>query len=155
MNAYIWELPAFEVQDDGCWRFLTTTRGASISGWGYGQIKTPSGKRVMAHRVMYEQLVGAIPEGLVLDHLCNNTLCINPHHCKPVTQRENVLRSEIAVCALNARKTHCPRNHPLSGDNLVLTQLRNGRDGRGCRECNNRSAREYRERQRASKGAAA
>lgn len=41
---------------------------------------------------MYELLVGPIPEGLTIDHLCRNTMCVNPDHLEPVTHRENLMR---------------------------------------------------------------
>jgi len=45
-----------------------------------------------AHRVAYELLVGPIPAGLVIDHLCRNPACVNPDHLEPVTHRVNILR---------------------------------------------------------------
>ncbi len=54
-------------------------------------------KRVTgAHRAMYEQMVGPIPEGLVLDHLCKQPPCIRPEHLEPVTIAENTRRSAAA-----------------------------------------------------------
>jgi hypothetical protein len=47
---------------------------------------------LLVHRDVYEQLVGPIPEGLVLDHLCRNRSCCNPAHLEPVTTAENVRR---------------------------------------------------------------
>lgn len=47
-----------------------------------------------AHRWAYESLVGPIPGGLVIDHLCRQPACVNPAHLEPVTQRENMLRGE-------------------------------------------------------------
>ena len=61
----------------------------------YGQIRTGhAGERklVRAHRFSYEAFVGPIPEGLSLDHLCRNTLCVNPSHLEPVTHAENMRR---------------------------------------------------------------
>jgi len=82
-----------------------------------------------AHRVAYELVKGPIPEGKDLHHLCHNPPCVNPDHLQPVTPKEHNLLSEN-VTKLNTEKTHCPRGHPLAGDNLVLFQLR-----RGYREC--------------------
>jgi hypothetical protein len=50
-------------------------------------------KEKLVHRVMYELLVGPIPEGLEIDHLCGEPSCWNPKHLEPVTRSENVLRS--------------------------------------------------------------
>lgn len=82
-----------------------------------------------AHRVAYEWLVGPIPAGMTLDHLCRVRHCVNPAHLEPVSRGENVLRGE-GRSAENARKTHCKRGHPLSGDNVRLSG-----GGRTCRTC--------------------
>lgn len=54
------------------------------------------GKRVLAHRAMWEQEIGAIPRGLVLDHLCLQPPCINTTHLEPVTLAENSRRGGSA-----------------------------------------------------------
>ncbi len=59
------------------------------SGYGRFQLNDQSW---MAHRVAYTLLVGPIPVGLVLDHLCRNRRCVNPKHLEPVTSKENTLR---------------------------------------------------------------
>lgn len=73
----------------GCWNFTGT-----VTPNGYGNVY--GGHRgaspIKAHRYFYEHMVGEIPDGMVIDHLCRNTLCVNPEHLEPVTQSENVLR---------------------------------------------------------------
>jgi hypothetical protein len=85
---------------------------------GYGRARC-DGKVGQVHRIVYERLVEPIPPGLCLDHLCRNRLCCNPDHLEPVTLGENVLRGE-GRSAVNARKTHCMRGHPLEGANLYV-----------------------------------
>jgi hypothetical protein len=94
------------------------------------------------HRVAYELLVGPIPEGLELDHLCRNTRCVNPEHLEPVTGRENLMRAVSSWAAKNAAKTHCPQGHPYDEENTKVK--RDG--GRACRAC----GREFMRRKRAA-----
>ena len=108
-----------------CWLWLAATDRA-----GYGQFKI-AGRQVKAHRYAYELLVGPIPPGLVIDHLCRVTGCVRPSHLEPVTNRENVRRGDTAGSGEPQRsRTHCPRGHPYSGDNLYE---RGGR--RMCLQC--------------------
>jgi hypothetical protein len=103
-----------------CWLW----KGHTVSGYGMFSI---AGKSIYIHRYAYELLVGPIPEGMQLDHLCRVRHCVNPDHLEPVTNRENVLRGLAAT----ERKTHCKRGHPLSGPNLYLSPT----GIRVCREC--------------------
>ena len=54
-----------------------------------------NGRRIQAHRWMYEQAIGPIPDGLVIDHLCKVTKCINPAHLEAVTSRANLRRGRL------------------------------------------------------------
>lgn len=101
-------------------------------------------KQQRAHRVFYEMIVGTIPEGLVLDHLCRNEGCVNPQHVEPVTHRENILRGE-GEAAKNAVKTHCKYGHALEGRNLYI-QPSTGK--RGCKTCNRLKQQKYRAKKR-------
>lgn len=56
---------------------------------GYGLFKL-EGRTRQAHRVAYETMVGAIPEGLFLDHKCRTPACVNPEHLRPVTHKQNM-----------------------------------------------------------------
>jgi hypothetical protein len=79
---------AFDKLDVGdCWEFT-----GSLVTKGYGQIRGDDGPLVLVHRLVYEYLVGPIPPGMQLDHLCRNRRCCNPDHLEPVTNRANVLR---------------------------------------------------------------
>lgn len=95
---------------------------------GYGNIYH-KGVFILAHRLSYEIHNGKIPKGLVIDHLCRNTRCVNPDHLEAVTTRENILRGE-GVAAQNARKTHCKRGHEFTPDNI-----RKIKNGKACKTC--------------------
>ncbi len=72
-----------------CW--LWTPR---LDRDGYGHIQIGQHMK-RAHRVAYEWIAGAIPEGLTLDHLCSVRHCVNPAHLEPVTAEENVRRAAV------------------------------------------------------------
>lgn len=67
-----------------CWPWQKARQSA-----GYGVISRPDGSTGLAHRVIYEFLVGPVPKELDLDHLCRNKPCCNPAHLEPVTRGEN------------------------------------------------------------------
>lgn len=113
------------VTSAGCWQW---SRPAPD---GYGQFAAGSaGLSIPAHRWAYEFLIGAIPDGLVIDHLCRNRACVNPWHVDPVPNGLNVLRGE-GPAAVNARRAECPRGHAFDVANTYVTP-----DGRRqCRTC--------------------
>lgn len=59
---------------------------------GYGRIFTarPERRPLRAHRVAWEEINGAIPEGLVIRHTCDNRLCCNPSHLLLGTRGQNI-----------------------------------------------------------------
>lgn len=80
----------YEVRDMGYLTPCFIWRGHP-NNKGYGQVVL-AGKQMYAHRAMYEQRVGPIPEGMQIDHLCRTRLCVNTDHMEPVTHRENLMR---------------------------------------------------------------
>lgn len=108
-----------------CWQW---TAGRISSG--YGQFYPIKRHGVLAHRYAYELMRGSIPDGLVIDHLCRNKLCVNPDHLQAVTQGENTRRG-LGVSTFNAFKTHCPARHAYDWANTYISP----RGSRICRTC--------------------
>lgn len=132
------------LRDDQCWPWL----GYKTQD-GYGQFCI-HGKMKRAHRLAYEHFrQELIPTGMQLDHLCRNRGCVNPWHTEIVTNRENAARG-VSFSALNMKKTHCPKGHPYSGENLIIRK-KNWRD---CRICKNARWVAMHRRKMANKGAA-
>ena len=111
--------------------------------------------------MMYEKLIAPIPDGYVTDHLCARgnrakRRCVNPNHLQAITRSEN---SSLRVHpeptpamqeaaqklaeygkAHNLAKTHCPKGHEYTGENLYIAP----RGDRVCRTCTNESAARWR-----------
>jgi hypothetical protein len=123
-----------EFLPNGCWLWKGTSQ-AVIPGFPYGKFRF-RGKLMSAHRAAYELLVGPIPPGLVLDHLCRNTLCVNPDHLEPVTIEENSRRTAAAMRKRTGRrKAYCDRGHAMTPDNVYTYRTASGRVARICRKC--------------------
>lgn len=117
--------------NSGCWIWMGTVAKSNRSE--YGEIGRESsdvknGKHHMdkAHRVSYEIYKGAIPAGHEVDHICTNTLCVNPDHLQVVTSGKN---KELAH--LRRYGNACRKGHPLTLEN---TWLEKGKKKR-CRQC--------------------
>lgn len=124
----------------GCWEWTAATHGTGPYGAFWDGTKL-----VQAHRWAYEFFMGKIPDGLTIDHLCRNTVCVNPGHLEPVTHRENNLRGG-SMSAIHATKTHCIAGHPFDEKNTRITP----RGTRVCRECHRTYNRAAKGRERAS-----
>lgn len=122
-------------QSGSCWLWTGITTKAAGADRGkrkasrYG-ILYFDGRLYRAHRTMWELLRDQIPDGYVIDHLCGNTLCVNPSHLEPVTNKENIRRGG-SVSAHNSRKTHCPKEHEYTKENTRIDV--NGH--RHCKKC--------------------
>lgn len=106
-----------------CWEWT-----GGKNGQGYGSFSAHR-TTFRAHRMSYEALVGPIPEGLVIDHLCRNPSCVNPDHLEPVTVRVNTLRGHSPrIAAELFSKEFCVRGH-------AMPALVPGRRQRVCLPC--------------------
>lgn len=109
---------------------------------GYGAFAA-NGVQGRAHRFAYELLVGPIPDGLQIDHLCRVRLCVNPSHMEPVTLGENVMRG-VGFAPVNAAKTHCIHGHAFTPENTYVARKTGWRH---CKTCVQAQQRQRRERQ--------
>lgn len=126
---------------DSCWNWTgRVSRGYSV--FTIGKLT------ILGHRYIYRHFKGDIPDGLTIDHLCKNKLCVNPDHLEPVTMRENLARSN-SISSVNRAKTHCPNNHPYDDRNTLFAK-----DGsRICKECAYKRHREWSKRRNLLRGA--
>lgn len=121
-----------------CWLW---TGCLDPNGYGKYSGRKFTGKSSLAHRIAYELVKGAIPEGLTLDHLCKVHNCVNPEHLEPVLSGVNVLRGDT-IPARNRAKTHCIHGHAFSDANLMWVMERQYRIRR-CRTCVNMRRKRY------------
>lgn len=122
---------------ESCWEWL-----GAITDRGYGRVHH-NGRPRKAHRVTYELLRGPIPDGLVIDHLCRNRLCVNPRHLDAVSIAENNRRGARSTASgLLIPLDKCVNGHDYTPENTVWR----GGARKGCKECARaRSASHYRE----------
>lgn len=107
-----------------CWNW---TAAHTIAGYGqFGFNK----KMFLAHRFSYEIIKGEIPNGLTIDHLCNNVKCVNPEHLEAVDINTNLKRSKNQITTKNSNKEHC-----IHGHSLINNFYRTTNDGRRCKTC--------------------
>lgn len=111
--------------DSDCWEWLGATDR------GYGKTTDAVHGENRAHRAMWAELMGPIPDGFTLDHLCHNRTCVNPAHMEPVTFEENCRRA----AQFKAQRTCGKGLHPMTPENTTP-------DGK-CRCCRRVYQRDY------------
>lgn len=116
-----------------CWEWT-----GALTPKGYGVIWY-EGKLWQVHRLSYTLLVGPIPEGHTLDHQCRNTVCADPDHLDPVTQRVNMERGAWgAKWRQRAGIEVCSQGHPFTKENTYT-----GGGQRDCRICRRAASARY------------
>ena len=107
----------------------------SLDGAGYGQ-KVVKGKLWKAHRLVWTEANGPIPQGRQINHRCDTPACVNLGHLYLGTQKDNVqdMVDRGTKRTPWVRKTHCPAGH-LYADTEVIRP--NGT--RYCRVCHRAS----------------
>jgi hypothetical protein len=117
-----------KIDERGCWVW---------QGWchkpprAYGQMYY-RGEQWTIHRLSYLLHKGALPDGLVVCHACDNQRCGNPDHLWLGTQRDNLIDSIVKKRHRCARATQCPKGHPYDAKNTYVDK----QDGaRHCKEC--------------------
>ncbi len=126
--------------DGDCWIWTSSLNPA---GYGTFSDKAKQSAPNKAHRWAWEELIGPIPPGLQLDHLCRVRRCVNPDHLEPVTNIENQRRGLRGKLYQEIRQCH--RGHPYDETNTYMH-----RGAKHCRKCVNQRGREYYQRQKVS-----
>lgn len=124
-----WLAEIDQTDPEACWPWPgSTTEDGYGTAWDRPRMRP-------AHRVVYQRLIGPIPDGMTLDHMCHDSnvcregracphrRCVNPAHLQPAAHIDNARRS------LAGRAT-CGRGHAQTPENIYR------RDGRTwCRLC--------------------
>ena len=76
----------FEINSNGC--FIIVSH--SITNPNKAPVTVKRGRKMTIPRYIYEECFGEIPEGMVVRHKCDNTICINPEHMELGTQLDNI-----------------------------------------------------------------
>lgn len=137
----------------GCWLWT----GSLLKGGGYGQFgmnPAEGGARrtYIAHRLLYRHMVGEVPDGKELHHLCETKRCVNPAHMRVCTRQENMRTGKwgeavAPYCGRRQRsKTLCPQGHALVEPNLIHNRKLGTKQ---CKICMRTRQREYMRRKRA------
>jgi len=100
-----------------CWLWTRATNG---QGYPFFKLK---GKMVLGHRLAWALANGPIPEGLVVDHICRNRICVNPQHLQTVSSRENTENLDAAPCNTKTGHLNVYKRKSKSGYVVIVRAL--------------------------------
>lgn len=106
----------------GCELFL-----GKVDKDGYGRIFNGPGRPSLAHRAIYEERHGPIPEGKEVEHRCRRRGCQADDHHVLVSRAEN---ERLKRWRKRTAEKACPRGHDLSVNGAITPE-----GGRVCRAC--------------------
>lgn len=130
-------LSNYWIVETGCWIWL-----GNVGTNGYGRTSTAVHGATSAHRAMFIEHNGALPRGVILDHLCRQPTCVNPDHLDPVSHRENIARG---ASSWKLTETCRSGRHDITNPENVYTHPGGATAGkRQCRPCRLESQRRAR-----------
>lgn len=133
--------------NSGCWLWIGCT-----DTLGYGSFRYHGAMR-SSHRISYSIYKGEIPDKMHVLHKCDTRLCVNPAHLWLGTHEDNMKDRDLKKRVFNMTKTHCPKGHEYSGENLAIyIRKSTGLPKRICRICERQGLRSSRARAKLLRG---
>jgi hypothetical protein len=136
-DEYFWSKV---IKTDGCWIWSGPISVSKTRGRMHGNVEF-KGKTQTAHKAAYELVIGPVPYGKELHHVCKNKTCVrlNENHVIAIT------RLEHARLEPGGRKPQqfCQRGHEFTVENTYIA-TRKGKPYKSCRKCKRQWQREKR-----------